>query len=123
MVKWICKLAALVLALCVWGSPLMACIVSGDISTEAERECCQQMADNCGSVTMPDSHSCCKTTVREIGSYLANSRFDFSYSHPAVTQLVGMDFYAPATLTEAQSLVQTHSPPVSPPETISILRI
>jgi hypothetical protein len=121
MVKWICKLAALALALSVWASPVMACMISATL-TEAERECCEQMAGNCGSSAMPDSHSCCNTTVQQLDPYLANSRFDFSYSHPAVIQVLGTDFHAPAAMAEAQSS-QAHSPPVSPPETISILRI
>jgi hypothetical protein len=120
-VKWTRKLAGLIMALCVWGTPLMACLVS-DTLTEAERECCRQMSDHCGSSAMPDSHSCCKTTVQQIDPYLANSRFDYGFSHPAVIQVVGVDFSAPVTLAPAES-AQAHSPPVLPPETISILRI
>jgi hypothetical protein len=121
-VKWTCKLAAIILVLCIWGSPLMACLVS-DTLTEAERECCQQMGDECGSSAMPDSHSCCKTTLQQVDPYLANSRFDFSYSHPAVIQVLQSDFSGSAAISELQSCSQEHSPPVSPPETISILRI
>ena len=120
ILKWTSKLAALVLALSVWASPVMACMISGTL-TEAERECCEQMADNCGSSTMPDSHSCCNTTVQQFDPYLANSRFDFSYSHPAVVQVLETDFHAPAVLTEEQSS-QAHSPPASPPGTISVLK-
>lgn len=121
IVKWTCKLAALVLALALWASPVMACMIS-DTLTEAERECCQEMADNCGSSAMPDSHSCCNTAVQQLDPYLANSRFDFSYSHPAVIQVPVANVHAPAAIAEAQPS-QTHSPPVSPPETLSILRI
>jgi len=121
-VKWTCKLAAVILAVSVWVSPVMACMVS-DTLTEAERECCQQMGDDCATSTMPDSHSCCQTTVQQVDSYLANSRFDFSHSHPAVLQVLGMDFHAPAIPADMHSLAQDHSPPVSQPETIAILRI
>ena len=122
MLKWTGKLAALILALCVCGTPLMACMVP-DTLTEAERECCEQMADKCGSSMMPDSHSCCQTTVQQIDPYLANSRFDLSYSHPAAIQLLQTDSCGLAVLTESHCLPQEHSPPKSPPETISILRI
>jgi len=98
-------------------------MVAGNAVTDEERECCQQMGDNCGSSTMPDSHSCCKTTVQQIDPYLANSCFDFSYSHPAVIQVWATDFHAPATLAETQLFAQDHSPPILPPETTSILRI
>ena len=101
----------------------MACMVAGNTLTDEERECCQQMDDNCGSSTMPDSHSCCKTTVQQIDLYLANSCFDFSYSHPAVIQVLQSDFSASAALFEPQFFSQEHSPPESPPETVSILRI
>ena len=100
----------------------MACMVSGDALTESERECCEQMADNCGSSAMPDSHSCCKTTVQQLDPYLTSSRFDFSYSHPAVVQVSVTDFHAPEAVAEAQSS-QADSPPVSPPKALSILRI
>src|SRR5579859_3022170 len=122
MLKWSCKFAAVILALCVWGTPLMACLVP-DTLTETERECCQQMSDDCGSSAMPDSHSCCKTTVQQIDAYLANSRFDFSYSHPPVIQILQADLSRPTAGSEPQFFSQTHSPPLSPPETISILRI
>src|SRR5215467_6591117 len=113
MLKWTCKLAAGILALCVWGSPLMACMVS-DTLTEAERECCEQMGDDCGSAMMPDSHSCCNTTVQQLDPYLANSRFDCGSSHPAVIPVPRVDFSAPVTFIQTQS-AQAYSPPVSPP--------
>jgi len=98
-------------------------MVSGDTVTEAERECCRHMADHCGSAMMPDSHSCCKVTVRHSDSYLANSRFTSGMLHSVAAQLTGAAISAPATLYQAQSFMQTHSPPVSPPESISVLRI
>jgi hypothetical protein len=122
MLKRSYKLVAVIMLSCVWGSPLMACIVSGDVLTEAERECCQQMADNCGSAMMPDSHSCCKNTVQQIDPYLKNSCFDFSFSSTALVQVAAIDISAPPTLVPMHA-AQAHSPPVSPPETISILRI
>jgi len=98
-------------------------MVSGDTVTEAERERCRHMADHCGSGMMPDSHSCCKTTVRHSDSYLANSRFTSGILHSVTMQVAGADVSAPATLNQAQSFMQAHSPPVSPPESITVLRI
>src|ERR1051326_9158301 len=122
MLKWTSKLAALILTLCVWGTPLMACMVSDDALTEAERDCCLQMADKCGSAMMPDSHSCCDTTVQQLDPYLANSRFDSTFSHPAVIELTAIDFFALVNLSPSRQS-QAPSPPASPPETVSILRI
>jgi hypothetical protein len=99
----------------------MACLVS-DTLTEAERECCRHMSDDCGSSAMPDSHSCCKTTVQQLDPYLANSRFDSTFSHPAVIELTAIDFFTPVSLSPSRQS-QAPSPPASPPETVSILRI
>jgi hypothetical protein len=41
-------------------TPAMACVLPGATMTPAERECCHQMAEQCGSSMMPASHSCCK---------------------------------------------------------------
>src|SRR5215467_9649174 len=41
-------------------TPVMACVLPGATMTPAERECCHHMAEQCGSSTMPASHSCCK---------------------------------------------------------------
>jgi len=59
-VRWTCKFAAATLALALWGSPLLDCMLRANALTEQERECCQEMADQCGPATMPSSHSCCK---------------------------------------------------------------
>lgn len=122
MLKRSYKLVAVIMISCVWGSPLMACMVSGDVLTEDERECCQQMADNCGAAMMPDSHSCCKTTVQQMDPYLKNSSFDLSGSQTALAQVAAIDFATPVTMVPVQP-AQAHSPPVSPPETLSVLRI
>ena len=123
MLNWACKLAAAILALSVLASPLMACMVPGETFTESERECCRHMAEHCGSAMMPDSHSCCKVTVRHSDSYLANSRFNAGIAYSVTTHVTGMDVWAPATFSQAQLFMQAHSPPESPPETLSILRI
>jgi hypothetical protein len=122
MLKRSYKIVALIVVSCVWGSPLMACMIPGDALTEAERECCQQMGDSCGSATMPDSHSCCKTTVQQIDPYLAKSRLDSSFTFSAIIPVAQPDFLAPVSAVPMQA-AHAHSPPVSPPETISILRI
>lgn len=113
----------MVLAISVCALPLVACMVPGETVTEAERACCRHMADHCGSAGMPDSHSCCKVTVRHSDSYLMNSRYDFSIAQNAVIELPSLHLPGLAPAMQSQSFTQGHSPPESPPSTISILRI
>ena len=124
MVKWTGKLVVLSLAVSLWAAPLMACMLPDALLTAEERECCKDMGDQCGQMEMPSSHSCCKPTVREGDSYIISSRF--TASHPqllAVPQIACADILLPTNLSRSNSLVQVGSPPVSPPETISILRV
>jgi hypothetical protein len=123
MLKWTGKLAVLSLVISLWASPVMACMLPDIALTVEERECCKDMANECGQMDMPSSHSCCKLTVRDIDSYLINARFTPDHSQPAVAPLLGNDIPLPAILIQTDSQAQGHSPPTSPPETISILRI
>lgn len=124
MLKWTSKLAVLGLAISVWASPLMACMLPGGYLTVEERACCKHMADNCGQMTMPASHSCCKVVVRQADSYLLNSRFSAVHSITTVTLFgAAIDDLQPASRLQAHVTLVGHSPPTSPPETISILRI
>lgn len=124
MVKWTGKLAVVALVVSLWASPLMACMLPDALLTVEERECCKSMANDCGQMDMPTSHSCCKVVVRQADSCVVNSRF------PTVQSLV--DVTLPVTTTksalplsppQANTAFAGHSPPVSPPETASILRI
>ena len=124
MVKWTSKLAVLVMAVSVWASPLMACMLPDADLTAEERECCKNMANECGQMEMPASHSCCKVVARQIDPYLINSRFPTLHPVPAVILFVAVDVNpSTANAWVASSPFHGHSPPVSPPDTISILRI
>jgi len=124
MVKWTGKLVILVLAASLWATPLVACMLPDALLTEAERDCCSTMADQCGGTAMSESHSCCKMTVREIDPYLANSRFVPAHVQPAATLFDTADSVpSPETFTSMTLWAHTHSPPISPPATVAILRI
>jgi hypothetical protein len=124
MVKWTGKLAVLVSVVSVWASPLMACMLPDAVLTVEERECCKSMADDCGQMAMPASHSCCKVVVRQADSYLINSRFPTVHSVSSVTLFAStIQHSLPASPHQANTTFASHSPPVFPPETISILRI
>jgi len=66
------KFAVFVLALSLFAAPVMACMLPDSSLTDEERDCCQQMAGDCGQ--MPASHSCCQITVRDSDPYLVNPR-------------------------------------------------
>jgi len=124
MMKWTGKLVVLLMGMSLWASPLMACMMPDALSTVEERECCKSMAGECGQMEMPASHSCCKAVVRQIDSYLINSKFPTIHSVTMVNPpIAAKDKFLTAGLTHTTSIFQGHSPPVSPPQTNSILRI
>jgi len=109
-------------------APALACLLPGRAMTADEHECCKKMAKMCGSANMPQSHSCCQTTtVPDRLPVIKNSSLDVSskyagliLSHelprsPAVTMM--------AELGSPPWVVEVHSPQLSPPVTVSVLRI
>jgi len=122
-VRWFCKLAALLLALSVFASPLMACLRPETTLTSEERDCCRKMAGDCGE--MPASHSCCKTTVRDTDPYLSSSRVQISApTQTAVAVLpVSETIGLPNLISQFVISSDAHPPPESPPVKTSILRI
>ena len=108
-------------------TPIMACLVPAAAMTEAERDCCKRMAHDCGHGGMMKSHSCCQSTT--VPSHLATikSSFDGSSMHlgsvlaqafPSVLQIAMIPEVDSSPLAAA-----IHSPPISPPVAISVLRI
>jgi 3-methyladenine DNA glycosylase AlkC len=121
------KVGVSLLSLLLLATPIMACLVPAAAMTAEERDCCKRMAQECGGKGMPQSHSCCQTTT--VPDHLAaiKSSSDANSNHSV---LVVAHMLAPtlrvAALTEVGSspwATDIHSPPVSPPATISILRI
>jgi hypothetical protein len=57
--------AAVVLgAALLWAAtPAMACLLSGFVQTQAERECCHHMPEHCGQSAMPATHACCQAPI------------------------------------------------------------
>jgi hypothetical protein len=120
-VRMIRQSVSLLLLVVVFGVPAMACLIPGMEMTTAERECCKHMAQHCGSMNMPASHSCCRREMQRPKSMLRAAR---AHVVPAVVSeaLVG-DLIKPAVLDSEFSFVQVHPPTESPPGTSSILRI
>jgi hypothetical protein len=102
--------------------PAMACLVPMRAMTPAEHDCCLKMAQECGSATMPSSHSCCQgqrrdTAVSPTPLYSATRPFDVAIV-PQVSMLVVVNLPVsfPVPALEAP-------PPESSPGASSILRI
>lgn len=123
LVKLVGKFAVLLLALSLFASPLMACLLPDSSLTDEERECCRQMAGKCDE--MPSSHSCCKTTVRENDPYLSSSRL-LPFGPPQATLAVlpaTKTIDLPESISQMLVVPDGHAPPESPPFQTSILRI
>ena len=121
------RIGVSLLSLLLLATPIMACLVPAVAMTQAERNCCKRMAHDCGNGGMMKSHSCCQSTT--ISSHLATikSSFDSSSIHLG---LVFAHAFPPTPRVDATHEVASapwaadiHSPPVSPPGSISVLRI
>ncbi len=107
--------------LLLFGYPAMACLIPGAEMTEVERDCCKQMAQQCGSMSMPSSHSCChKEVIRP------NSMLGATFAQviaPALSGAVISELPQPLVVATQFSSFEFHPPPESPPGTSSILRV
>jgi hypothetical protein len=102
--------------------PALACFDRTDL-TPAERDCCQHMADKCGSMNMPDSHSCCTTKIQQNHNpavVRTNSDFTLQLASAPVAEQVLSEA---STIDSATSWLLVGSPPESPPKAPTILRI
>lgn len=108
--KYVCLMAALLLL----SSPLMACVLPGLEMTAAEQDCCKHMAQDCGSMQMDDSHSCCKKTPQAGSqSFQASKALNPDAAQPAAT---AAEIVIPAAASFVSNLsdeivVNTKSPP------------
>ena len=115
------------LAVVLFGGPLLACTVPGAQLSADEKECCKQMGGAChqNGSGMPRSHSCCESVVQPQRDLLPSSTF--SFSGPT---LVVSAAELPAELPLADesgpfvgSLSHTYSPPGEAVGTSAPLRI
>jgi hypothetical protein len=103
------------------GLPAMACLVPGAEMTDTERECCKHMAQQCGSMDMPSSHSCCHKDVSRPNSMLRGAFAQLIA--PALNGAVVGELPPPQVAAPGVFSFELHPPPESPPGTSSILRI
>src|SRR3989475_2032644 len=123
--KPVVKVVVSLLSLLLFAAPIMACALPAMAMTAAERDCCKRMAGECGKKGM--SHSCCQTTTVPDHLPAIKSSSDVSSRHLALVLVHALPpIPTVATMPESGSSVQVvdiHSPPVSPPVAVSILRI
>lgn len=114
------QIAAVAIALVLFGQPLAACVTPGHTMTPAEHACCVKMASMCNSSAMPMSHSCCKQSVSPQSIALAKLRGG-DLAAPAV--LVSDFVVALPPIFQISDLLPSDSPPGSPPTLSTVLRI
>ena len=113
-----------VFLLAVVGGPAMACFLPDAQMTQAERECCRHMAEQCGKMQMPSSHSCCETVVVPGPVSLVTAIHSLAVDLSVVPHFAVQPDAALASPADWSALVSSvHSPPESPPSTSQILRI
>jgi hypothetical protein len=125
--KLLRKVGVTLLSLLLFAVPIMACTLPAMAMTMAERECCKHMAQECGKTGMPQSHSCCQTAT--VPDHLPAIKIspDVNLEHPALVLLYALPPSPTVAMIAGFSsslwAADIHSPPVSPPVAICILRI
>ena len=115
------QLACALLLFVLFGIPAMSCLIPDAEMTEAERACCKHMAQQCGSMNMPSSHSCCQKEVSRPNSMLGATFAQLVA--PALSGAVVAELPQSLVVGTEFSSFDLLRPPESPPGTPSILRI
>jgi hypothetical protein len=121
------KVGVSLLSLLLLATPIMACLVPAAAMSAEERDCCKRMAQECGKMGMPQSHSCCQTTTVPDHFAAIKSSSDVTLIRLALVLAYAIESTLKIpTVQESGSApwaADIHSPPISPPVAISILRI
>jgi len=119
------KFGVWLLALLLFGLPLLNCVTPAQTMTTAEKECCKKMAGECGRAGMAQSHSCCPpdgsvdTHPLVKAASPALSHFTLAVAHV----IPETEFASSASSVLAPWAVQVHSPPSETPPNTTVLRI
>jgi hypothetical protein len=89
-----------------------------------ERACCRMMHGQCGEMQMPAMHGCCQKSLQSLGHHALNSEI-VTLSPFMATAMTAAAFQLSAATSASADRFEPahHSPPTSPPPSISILRI
>jgi hypothetical protein len=117
---------ALMLAV-VWPmlAPAMACALPNAQLSSAERACCTQMKDQCGSMAMPSSHGCCHKEVPTAGQWNATVQVNHAGIQIDLTAIAVLHpvNLLPIPVVTSAAQCPNSTLPQSPPASISVLRI
>lgn len=117
-IKLVAALALMVLSL----QPLASCF--SPEMTQTDEECCRQMAGDCGQVSMPTSHSCCRYVDRPDSARPETKSSRTSMTLVAVTSLGAQTDGLPApSPTGLAATVAAESPPGTSSRSLQVLRI
>lgn len=118
------RFLAVVALLALIAAPLLSCFVPRHLLSAAENECCRQMAEQCDSKNMPSSHSCCKSSDQGSQPYVKSVENSRLANPIAVAAILPVISIPQLSVLSATSIVEeSHSPPLSPPESTTVLRI
>ena len=103
------------------GTTGLSCFVPQQLLSASEKECCRQMGSQCGSKEMPSPQSCCKLPTQ-----LYTDRIEHFQIAPAGAIAASLPV-APASIllnvNSTLTIAKFDSPPLSPSETNSVLRV
>src|ERR1700739_4813450 len=106
------------------GTPTLSCFVPRQLLNAGENDCCRQRGDQCGSSTMPSSQSCCESPSQVSQPYISTATHPGPSSAGMVLAILPtLTVTLPAVVNLAPTFDKFYSPPLSPPETDSVLRI
>jgi hypothetical protein len=105
------------------GTPSLSCFVPRQL-LDADSDCCRQMGDKCGSQTMPSSQSCCTSPSQVSQPYIGTASHHGALSAGVIAAILPSLPAPPlAVIDSALAFACFYSPPLSPPEANSVLRI
>jgi hypothetical protein len=112
------------LAVLLFGTPLLNCITPTQAMTAAEKECCKKMAAECGRAGMASSHSCCQSDGSGDTRPLLKSAATAIAHHTLVVSHVisHLDLRTSQSAILVSQPVQ-HGPPGETPPGTTVLRI
>ena len=101
--------------------PQLACFMPGAmLADEPEKECCKQMANDCGKTNM--THECCRTVVPG-GEGVAVKTMRHTAPQPEVIATLAITGSAPLDEARRLFIQNTHAPPHDRAASSLILRI
>ena len=127
VLKVLTKVGVFDLALTLAALPVAACVVPGVAMTNAERDCCKKMAEQCGHAGMAKSHPCCQISAVPTNlhafktSAVQSGDFNLLVSHCLLvsTQHLAVPMAAPV----AFQVSDVHGPPGLESLSTTVLRI